>query len=151
MFSQLVQAPYHLQSLGRSTPRCVRRFILHTTPQDLLQIPSIFKSHRWTHTWITWPGSLLFPSGIFAILLTFLFAPDCPDQTGTLHIPFLSPLWRQEYKHSVTLSSPSKRSVRLQGKLRLPSWAEIQGCGAYRSSTSSCALEVQILCVSALH
>ena len=34
-----VQALHQPQSLGRSTPRCVRRFILQTKLHDLLEIP----------------------------------------------------------------------------------------------------------------
>ena len=67
----------------------------------------------------------------FAILLTFLSTPDCPDQTGTLHTPLFALFWRLAYRHVVTLSSFSRRSIRLQCTLCLPSSAEIQGCVAY--------------------
>ena len=75
----------------------------------------MIQSHCWAHLWITWQCFLLSPSGIFAILLTFLSTPDCPGQTRTLHTPFLAPSWRQAYMHSVALSSPSRGSIQLQG------------------------------------
>ena len=52
---------------------------------------------------------------------------------------------------SVTLSSPSRRSIRLQGTLCLPSWAEIQGCCAYCSSASSCFHNLTVFLLSTSH
>ena len=77
-------------------------------------------------------------SGIAAILLTFLSIPECPDLTGTHHIPFLAPLWTQSCRHLVTLSSPRGRSIRLPSTLCIPSWVKIQGCGVHCSSPSNC-------------
>ena len=42
------------------------------------QLTATLESHRWTYTWITWPGFLLFPSSIAAILPIFLSIPDRP-------------------------------------------------------------------------
>ena len=73
------------------------------------QLTAFFKSHRWTKTWITWPGSLLFPSGIVPIPLStfprFIFLRHGPFQNRScfLNAGSFPSLWSEHEDDKGTL------------------------------------------------